>query len=79
MRTREPKLRIEQLAIESVTIADVQNFIANECSSQREAADFFNVDLSTVGRWMMGTVKPHPACCTAVALYRRYAQLQEVA
>ena len=73
MKARQPKLNLEQLAIESV---NVHQFILNDCATYAEAAQFFGVDTSTVGRWMMGGIKPHPSCYTAVAAYKR---LQEVA
>jgi hypothetical protein len=73
MKARTPKLNLEPLAIESVNI---QQFILNDCATYAEAAQFFGVDTSTVGRWMMGVKKPHPACYTAVAAYKK---LQEVA
>ena len=78
MKARTLKLNLEPLAIES---ANIQDFILNDCATYAEAAAFFGVDTSTVGRWMMGVKKPHPACLTAVALWKhnQRLQVQEVA
>lgn len=73
MKARQPKLKLDQLAIDTT---DVKDFILNDCANYAEAAEFFGVDKATVGRWMMGTVRPHPSCTTAVAAYRK---LMEVA
>lgn len=67
MKARQPKLKLDHLDIDSTNLRD---FILNDCATYSEAAKFFRVEYETVARWMMGTVKPHPACYTAVALYK---------
>lgn len=73
MKARQPKLKTEHLAVDSI---NVQDFIINDCASYAEAAEFFGVDKSTIDRWMMGRTQPHPTCYRAIAAYKRLQVLE---
>lgn len=79
MKTRPAQLKIERLAVDELTAQDVQNFIIYDCSSQREAAEFFNVDMSTIARWLSGATVPHKTCYSLLALYRQHVAIKEAA